>query len=322
MRGRLWGLVVGFAVGGWLMATPAAQSYVWGSINGIPYGPGLVLSGPILFSPDGSYAIGAVGANRPGSINIGGGSVTGSSTFNTAVISTTLNTNGVVDGVFRMAITNTAVGANSLAFAIYGGAAGATSLFKVDMVGTGTFAGSLYGSNVFAAATGRIGMDGRSNWTSGSDGTITGNNSALTGLITTNFGAPSGNTARGSSSLTNGLVTIDMATATGTGTGTITSPNTAIVPGVYMGMTCKVTTVLAGVGLSTVSIGDGTDADRWGSGIAIAAGTVVNVANWTAVPPWTYTTATSIVVTAAAGVLSTGVLSCSPHYLTFTPIGS
>lgn len=41
-RGKAWGLLVGLLLGGWLIATPAAQSYLWGAINGIPFGPGLL----------------------------------------------------------------------------------------------------------------------------------------------------------------------------------------------------------------------------------------------------------------------------------------
>jgi len=155
------------------------------------------------------------------------------------------------------------------------------------------------------------------------DGVLSVYNNSGTGSGGVNIGPTTGNTERGSSSITNGLVTINMATATGSGSGTITSPTTAIPANSQVwGMTCKVTTILAGASLTTFSLGDGTDADRWGTGIAIAAGTTINLANWTLAAPWPYATATSLVLTAAAGVFSTGVLSCSPHILSFTPIGS
>lgn len=309
-----------------------------------------VARGPIL-APDGSAAapsysfatdpdtgmywggssntlvLAAAGANKlfmsSVGLSISPGTVSGSATWSGWSHTQTLNTTGVVDGVFRMAVTNTASGAGSYIAAFYGGAAGATKLFSVSMGGTLESAGGyISGSSVLAAASSSLAVSGRLYIQASSDGVGTINNNGINGLTSLGFGPSSGNTTRGSSAWNNGLVTIDMATATGTGTGTITSPTTALPVGVYLGMTCKVTTILAGAGLTTISIGDGTDADRWGTGIAIAAGTTVNVANWTADPPWRYSAATSIVVTADAGVLSTGVLSCTPHSFTFTPIGS
>jgi hypothetical protein len=250
----------------------------------------------------------------------------GSSTTSAFTLAQTWNTTGLIDGGVRFQFTDTASGAGSLPFAIYGGAAGTTSLFSVGKTGTSTGVAFIYGY-------GNVNLGGYYGWITGpnitaaADGAISLRNAAVTGFTALNLGPTTGNTERGSSSLTNGLVTINMDGSasdylSGTGTGTVTSKTTALPVGVYIGLTCKVTTILGGVGLTTVNIGDGTDADRFCAACAIAAGTTVNVANWTADPVWTYKAATSIVVTAVAGVLSTGVLSCTPHSFTFTPIGS
>lgn len=340
-RGRAAGFVVGLLLGGWLIATPAAQSYVWGAINGIPFGPGLVLSGPILaadgsqaapsyaftnypttglYTNSGGVAIATAGAVRL-TVNSRGvvltpAALSGSFSESGLSLAQTWNTTGAP--VFAdWTITDTASDAASLAFRIRGGASGTTEMFKVSKAGTGTFSGSINsGSNVFLG-------NGNGRLSSGSNGVITLSDSPGTFFTSLNLGPTTGNSARGSSTWTNGLVTLDMATATGTGTGTITSPTTAIpANSLVLGMTCKVTTVLAGAGLTTFSIGDGTDADRWGTGIAIAAGTTVNLGATTIASPVYYSSATSIVLTAAAGVFSTGVLSCSPILVSATPIGS
>jgi hypothetical protein len=87
-------------------------------------------------------------ANTTG-LTFSGGSHTGSDAHSDASIATTLNTTGSPD-VFKIAVTNTAAGASTRAFHIYGGAAGATDEFSVDLSGT------LYGStnsNMFSLNT-------------------------------------------------------------------------------------------------------------------------------------------------------------------------
>jgi hypothetical protein len=316
--------------------------FIWGSRNGIPLAPGLIMqTGTQILLADGTAAVPSLsfasdtdtgwylaGANiaalsvggdfrfvaRTNQIQFAPASLTGSSTTSGLSFAQTLNTTGVIDGVFSMAVTNTASGAGSLLMHLKGGAAGATSLFKVDMAGAGVFAGTV----TAGGAQGFV-FTSRGVLFPTADGELTYRNAAATGATIFNLGPTTGNTDRGSQSITNGKVTIDMATATGTGTGSITSPNTAIPAGsLVLGVTARVTTILAGAGLTTFSIGDGTDADRWGTGIAIAAGTTVGAANITISSPVYYTAATSIVLTAAAGVFSTGVLAVTVHYLSFT----
>lgn len=246
--------------------------------------------------------------------------VTGTSATSAFKIAQLWNTTGAPT-LFFANVTDTASDAASLLMDLQ---VGSVSKFSVSKLGVVTAASM----NLVAAGTFRVELDGAFRFNAGtrikgaSNGILTLTNNGSDGFTAQYWGPTTGNTGRGSSSWTNGLVTIDMATATGTGTGTITSPTTAIPANSYViGMTCKVTTILAGAGLTTISIGDGTDPDKWGTGIAIAAGTTVNFGAHTAGPSY-YGTATSIVITADAGVLSTGVLSCSPIIISATPIGS
>lgn len=69
-----------------------------------------------------------VGATNTGVIASTGYSITGSNTTSAVSIAGTINTSGVLD-VFKFAVTDTARGAGSNLFALYGGAAGATKAF-------------------------------------------------------------------------------------------------------------------------------------------------------------------------------------------------
>jgi hypothetical protein len=89
-----------------------------------------------------------------------------------------------------------------------------------------------------------------------------------------------------------------------------------------LGVSARVNPILAGAGLTTFSLGDGTDVDRFGAGITIAANTLINITNHTIASPVYNTTAKSLVLTAAAGVFSTGILTCTVHYISLIPIGS
>jgi hypothetical protein len=120
---------------------------------------------------------------------------------------------------------------------------------------------------------------------------------------------------------------VNMATATGVGTGTITLTELIPAGALLLGITARVTTILAGAALTTFSIGCSTpnDTDRFGTGIAIAAGTTVNSLTasasnflWAQI----YTTAPVMVLTAAAGVISTGYLRITAHYIDLTPATS
>ncbi len=74
-------------------------------------------------------------ANDTTSLTLTGGSITGSGTTSFQTLTGTWNTSGVVDGAVRIAITETASGANSSLFSIYGGASATTNYVTVAKAG-------------------------------------------------------------------------------------------------------------------------------------------------------------------------------------------
>ena len=117
---------------------------------------------------------------------------------------------------------------------------------------------------------------------------------------------------------------VNIKTATGTkttasGTGTETIANAIPAGAVVLGVTARVTTILAGTSLTTWSIGLSVDTDRWGTGLALAAGTTTTGADFaTDVQPTVYPAATDLVLTAAAGQFDSGVIRYTVHYYDFT----
>ena len=83
-----------------------------------------------------------------------------------------------------------------------------------------------------------------------------------------------------------------------------------------VGVTIRVNTLITGA--TSISIGDGTDADRWGAGIAVAAGTTTTLANATITTPPIYAAATSVVLTAAGSDFTAGVVRATVHYISLT----
>jgi hypothetical protein len=232
-------------------------------------------------------------------------------------IAQTWNTSGTPTGL-KFTITDTASNAASLAMQILGGAAGATNLFSVGKSGILTIPGQANVTGIYStagitvAAGVAFATSGRGQLLATGDGTWYIANSALTGFTTLNLGPTTGNTANGTLQFDKVSTVINMATATGTGTGTITSPTTALPAGTLIkAVTCRVNPALAGLLLTTFSLGDGSDVDKWGSGLAIDLNTLVNVANYNITSPTYQVAAGSLVLTAAAGVFSTGILSCT-----------
>jgi hypothetical protein len=81
----------------------------------------------------------------------------------------------------------------------------------------------------------------------------------------------------------------DLTGATATATNII--PDGAIV----FGVTAQITT--APTGASTFSIGDGSDADKWGAGLGVAVGVKNASSDYTAGSPTHYSSDTSVVLT-------------------------
>lgn len=96
-------------------------------------------------------------------------------------------------------------------------------------------------------------------------------------------------------SLKTATVSLNCSTAAGTCTATNLIPAGSTV----LGVAIRVTTLFAGC--TTFQVGDGTDADRWGNAIAVAAGTTTTGANFTAGGAISYPAATSVVLTAVGG---------------------
>jgi hypothetical protein len=104
------------------------------------------------------------------------------------------------------------------------------------------------------------------------------------------------------------------------GAGTQVSSTFVPANSLVVGLTARITTELAGSGMTTFSIGDGTDVDLFGAGIALAAGTLVNVGDWTA-SPMTYAksgSASAITLTADAGQFDSGVIRLVVYYYSLT----
>jgi hypothetical protein len=78
-------------------------------------------------------------------------------------------------------------------------------------------------------------------------------------------------------------------------------------------VTTRVTTILAGAGLTSFAVGDGTDADRWGATLNIAAGSTSDGSNATITSIPCYPALTSVVITANGGNFTSGALRVSLH---------
>lgn len=87
-----------------------------------------------------------------------------------------------------------------------------------------------------------------------------------------------------------------------------------------LGVACRVDTILAGTSLTTWSLGDGTDADLYGTTLTLAAGTTVDHSDYTASPSTQAWSSSSgdLTLTAAAGQFDTGNITCCSFYYDFT----
>lgn len=99
------------------------------------------------------------------------------------------------------------------------------------------------------------------------------------------------------------------------GAGTVTVSNARLAKKFILGITARIVTELAGTGLTTFSIGDGTDADRYGAAIPKTAGTTVDFDDATADPREWLAAAGNIVFTAAAGQFDSGEVRLDIHYI-------
>lgn len=112
---------------------------------------------------------------------------------------------------------------------------------------------------------------------------------------------------------------VNKTTNSGTGTETLTG---AIPAGAQvLCVVARVTTILAGAGLTTWSLGDGVDTDLYGTGLALAAGTTVDHTDYTASPTtqvFPAGAAGDLVMTADSGQFDSGVVNVQVFYIDVT----
>ena len=78
------------------------------------------------------------------------------------------------------------------------------------------------------------------------------------------------------------------------------------------GVVVKVITAITGA--SAFTIGDGTDVDKWGTGVALTAGTTTTSAGFTAGSPTWYGSATECVLTATTSNFTAGAVEITAIY--------
>lgn len=150
-------------------------------------------------------------------------------------------------------------------------------------------------------------------WTSGASAAA----GEDTGLFRAALGSVSvrGTTNGFSSNIRAATATVNLSGATSTAS--------ALFPAacIRLGVTARVTTAAtSGDGGTSINVGDGTDADRYGAAIAFALGTTVTMANATDDPSsggWVGATG-DVVFTCNGGTFSGGVVRVVAHYLDLT----
>lgn len=98
---------------------------------------------------------------------------------------------------------------------------------------------------------------------------------------------------------------------------TVTATNLIPAGSMVIGVTVRVTTLIETA--TSFTIGDGSDADRWGTGIAVALNTTTGIPDFTIASPVYYSAATSVVLTATGGNFSAGAVRITVHYISITP---
>ncbi len=108
------------------------------------------------------------------------------------------------------------------------------------------------------------------------------------------------------------------ATLVGAAAATITTGTTLIPAGSFvLGVTVTVTSTFSNTSLTSMTLGDGSDVDRWGATIALVAGTQTTSANFTATALPFYTAATALVATGTgANFAANGSMLVRAYYFT------
>jgi len=107
---------------------------------------------------------------------------------------------------------------------------------------------------------------------------------------------------------------------TGMSGATVTATNLIPAGAFIYGVLIRVTTTITGA--SAFTIGDGSDVDRWGTGIALAAGTTTDVTDFTAAGFGQFSGANDVVLTATTANFTAGSVRLVVHYIDLTPPSS
>jgi len=107
------------------------------------------------------------------------------------------------------------------------------------------------------------------------------------------------------------------ATVAGAAAATITATDLIPAGSFVVGITGRVETTFGGA-IATMSIGDGSDADRWGTGIVTDGDVTWDLTDATASAGGWFTTATSVVFTGDVAFEASGTLDVIVHYFTLT----
>jgi len=102
-----------------------------------------------------------------------------------------------------------------------------------------------------------------------------------------------------------------MTEVTGMSGAAVTSLNLIVLGSFIIGVTIRVTTTITGA--TTFDIGDGTDVDRWGAGIALAAGTTTTIADFTADGFGQFAASGDVVLTANGSNFTAGAVRIVVH---------
>lgn len=126
----------------------------------------------------------------------------------------------------------------------------------------------------------------------------------------------SGNSAGGSTNIVREVT----AQTTNSGTGVHTFVSGRPVGSLILGVTIDIISTLAGSGLTTFGVGDGSDPDLYGATTAVVAGTITDMTDFTADPFEFRLTNGDVVLTADAGVFSSGNILIAVHYIDLTQL--
>ena len=102
---------------------------------------------------------------------------------------------------------------------------------------------------------------------------------------------------------------------------TLTASNLIPAGSFMLGLTARIQTTFDNSnGLTDFSVGDGSDADRWGTGIAITGDTTVDLTDATASPGGWFITANDVVLTSNGGNfdVAAGSIDIIIHYMDLT----